>query len=256
MVRENKRVTIVDIARSLGVSPKAVSFGLNDTGRLSEELRQRIKAKAREMNYRPNLAARRLVTQSSYLVGALLPYTRASFVGQILDRLEEVTQREEIGLLLGNGGKDPEGVRRGIRQVFEYGVSGLVIMPTYENNQVYIECLSNVDFPVVQLMNPLSEIGGNYVEVNNIMASAQAVQYLLELGHRRIGFISHNSQDISMKHRDAGYRMAMAGAGISVNPKWVEEATSEFENGYRAAHVLLERAPEITAVFCASDLPH
>ncbi len=255
MVHESKRVTIVDIARRLGISPKAVSFGLNDTGRLSDALRQRIKAMAKELGYRPNLAARRLVTGGSYLVGAMLPYTQASFTGRLLDGIEVVVQREGIGLLLGNGGTEPSGVERSIRQMLEYGVSGLVVMPLSVNWQMYAKYLADVRLPVVQMMNPQPELGHSYVEVNNIAASCDAVDYLIGLGHKKIGFVSQNDGDVSLAQRTIGYRMALEKAGIPLNPDWMENVINGADKKHtqEALTRLLDRVPDLTALFCVTD---
>lgn len=252
MVHEHRRITIVDIAKTLGISPKSVSFGLNDTGRLSSELRQKIKETAQRLGYRPNLAAKRLVTHGSYLIGALLPYTQASFTGKILDGLEAVMQREEIGLMLGNGGEDPAGVERGVKQMLQYGVSGLLIMPLVTNWKVYADLLADVDFPVVQIMNPQPQIGSHYVEVNNVLAANEAVQHLLRLGHKRIGFISCEHGDISMAQRTLGYRMAMEQSGLPFMPEWIEEIGCIDDSHDSICH-LLDRCPELTALFCVCD---
>ena len=255
MVQEKRRVTIVDIARKLGISAKSVSFGLNDCGRLSDKLRIRIKEVANEMGYRPNLAARRLVTHGSYLVGALLPYAQASFIGKLLDGIQSSTQREGIGLLLGNGGGTHEEIERSIRQMFSYGVSGLVVMPTHFCWEVYARDLHIDGLPVVQMMNPRMEIGNNYVEVNNVKASAEATGHLLALGHRNIGFVGINADDHSVRQRTTGYKMAMENYGIQVKPEWMEDVNFGMGKEELRTRIsnLLDRAPELTSLFCVTD---
>ena len=179
----------------------------------------------------------------------------ASFTGRLLDGIEVVVQREGIGLLLGNGGTDPAGVERSVMQMLEYGVSGLVIMPLAVNWEIYAKHLSNAKFPVVQMMNPKPELGHSYVEVNNVAASRDAVNYLIGLGHKRIGFISQNDGDVSLAQRTTGYKIALENADIPLNPAWMENVM----NGGGRKHIqdalkrLLDRAPELTALFCVAD---
>lgn len=82
MVRKNSTVTLKDIAQELGLSVKAVSTGLNGTGRLSPETRKKIQEAARRMGYTPNVAARSLVTHRSSFIGVLVPYLNSSFFRQ------------------------------------------------------------------------------------------------------------------------------------------------------------------------------
>ena len=82
-------VTMQEIADRLGVSLKSVSLAVNGTGRLSQKTRERILQAAREMGYRPNFAARSLVTRRSCLIGVLLPYSNSSFFGDIMTGIEK-----------------------------------------------------------------------------------------------------------------------------------------------------------------------
>ena len=92
MVRKNSTVTLKDIAQELGLSVKAVSTGLNGTGRLSPETRKRIQETALRMGYAPNAAARSLVTHRSSFIGVLAPYLNSSFFGNIIAGIEEVNR--------------------------------------------------------------------------------------------------------------------------------------------------------------------
>lgn len=253
MVKDHNRITIVDIARQLNISAKSVSMGLNGTGRISSELRQRIHETARELNYRPNLAAKRLVTKQSYLIGVILPCVHNSFISHILAGIEEVAQREGIGVLLGYGSTDHATVEASVQKMLGYGVSGVIVMPLAANWQVYAEYLGRANLPVVQLMCHYPEISANYVEVNSIMASSMAVNHLIGLGHRNIGYISHEGDDLSMNQRSIGYKLALEAAGIDYRPGYVENSFHGAPEAYDATKTLLRRAPEITAVFAGSD---
>lgn len=95
-------VTMQEIADRLGVSLKSVSLAVNGTGRLSQKTRERILQAAREMGYRPNFAARSLVTRRSCLIGVLLPYSNSSFFGDIMTGIEKKAHEHGFMLLLGN----------------------------------------------------------------------------------------------------------------------------------------------------------
>ncbi|NCC66144.1 MAG: LacI family transcriptional regulator, partial [Spirochaetia bacterium] len=85
---EEHRTTLKDIAAVVGVSARAVSAALNGTGRISQEMRERIQEVARQMHYRPNLQARGLVQQRTYLLGTVFPYANVSFFNDIISGIE------------------------------------------------------------------------------------------------------------------------------------------------------------------------
>jgi DNA-binding LacI/PurR family transcriptional regulator len=251
MVKYNGQATLKDIALRLGLSVKAVSMGVNGTGRLGKETRQRILDTAREMNYMPNVAARGLVNKRSYLVGVILPYMNTSFFSNIIAGIERVTEEHDISILLGNSNGSLEFERRTFERLFMRKVDGIIVYPREELHDFYIAA----GLPMVQVMNYLPGLGDHFVVVDNCAGAKMAVCHLLEQGHRNIGMITHDAESGEIRLRHAGYEAAMREAGITVKSEWLvdmplPENTTASE---KVMQKLLAQAPELTAVFAASD---
>lgn len=253
MVKYNGQTTLKDIALRLGLSVKAVSMGINGTGRLGKETRERILAAAREMNYVPNVAARGLVNKRSYLVGVILPYMNTSFFGSIIAGIERIAQEHDISILLGNSNGSPEAERRAFERILQRKVDGIIVYPREELRDFYAGVAAEV--PMVQVMNRLPGLGDHYVLVDNLGGARRAVRHLVERGHRRIGIITHDGESGETRLRRAGYEEAMREAGIKVEPHWIADAplAEHIDGGEKAMRKLLSRAPALTAVFAASD---
>lgn len=246
-----KSVTIKDIASRLGISCQAVSMGINGTGRLSRVTREKILATARELNYVPNTAALSLVTQRSYLIGAVVPYINTSFFGNIIAGIEDVTYDRDFSLLLSNFYIGTDNERRALQRVLKRKIDGLIIYPSRELEDDY--CAISATMPVVQIMEYLPAVSDYFVMVDSYRGARTAVRHLLELGHTAIGMITHDTGCVAMRQRHLGFLAELKANGLEIPKKYFEDCEMSIEDGEAAAVRLLRRAPEITALFAASD---
>ena len=188
MVRKNSTVTLKDIAQELGLSVKAVSTGLNGTGRLSPETRKKIQEAARRMGYTPNVAARSLVTHRSSFIGVLVPYLNSSFFGNIIAGIEEVAGEHDFTLLLDSLDCDENRQRRVLSRLMQRNVDGIILYP--QRHQLGLaESLKAIGVPVIQVMNHFAEFGEYAVMVDNLTGGREATEHLIGLGHRGTGVI-------------------------------------------------------------------
>lgn len=211
MVRKNSTVTLKDIAQELGLSVKAVSTGLNGTGRLSLETRKKIQEAARRMGYTPNVAARSLVTHRSSFIGVLVPYLNSSFFGNIIAGIEEVAGEHDFTLLLDSLDCDENRQRRVLSRLMQRNVDGIILYP--QRHQLGLaESLKAIGVPVIQVMNHFAEFGEYAVMVDNLTGGREATEHLIGLGHRKIGFIGHDDESPELVARHRGFDAAMPGA--------------------------------------------
>lgn len=240
------RITMQELAGRLGLSLKAVSDGINGTGRLSAQTRERILAAVRETGYRRNSAARALASRSSRLIGVLMPFTNSSFFGNISAGIESRMLDGDYMLLLGNISGSRDTLRQHIRRFAEREVEGIIVYPSEAVREAADELLS-LRVPVVQIMESCPKLGKAAVMVDNEKAGREAARHLRELGHTKIGFLAHDRSKQEIISRRRGFLEEL---GYAV-PE--EECAFNIPDGLRAARKLLNTHPGLTAVFAASD---
>jgi DNA-binding LacI/PurR family transcriptional regulator len=256
----NKKVTLKDVARRAGVSYQTVSKILRNQIQVTADVRARVQAAVEELGYRPNVAGRNLRLQSSHLIGYSWEPALQNFFSPILEEFEQsiVDAAERFGyhILLFPRRTGTDLSKTYEELVYTGRVDGFV--------------LSDLGFgdpriPTLQALNvPLVAFGRTdgdgstfpYVDVDGRAGIRQAVDHLVEHGHRRIAALGWPEDSRVGADRLSGYWDAMASAGCEVDPAWVKHSAGEFEYGYTAAHELLDlpasRRP--TAIVTVFDL--
>lgn len=252
---QRKRATLKDIASTVGVSPRAVSAALNDTGRVSPATRARILRVAEEMQYQPNVLARGLVQQRTYLLGALFPYASVSFFNQIISGIEAECSRFGYDLLLGNASLlDEREEPQALLRLLNRNVDGILCSPDPRAHALFRQFVGG-SLPVIQLMTRVPDIELPFVGVDNEVGGYLATRHLLELGHRNIGFLGSNrSWYTEIQDRQAGYTRALLERGVQLElNRFRVPGELTVEDGTRATTQLLVSAPETTAIFAPTD---
>ncbi|HEX6971857.1 MAG TPA: LacI family DNA-binding transcriptional regulator [Limnochordia bacterium] len=270
-------VTMLDVARLAGVSKATVSRALRNDPRVSPATRQRIAAIARRLRYQPHRIASALATQRTNALGLVIPSPPRSFshpfylefIGGVGDRALE--EGYTFFFARGEDMFTPDDRGRLALTPIAARADGLILTEP-EVDDPRLRAVRRWGKPVVWLGNPW--IGSRHwadgesegeggpaegdrmasVEGDNEGGAAAVVRHLIALGHRRIGFIAGPPNDAAGRRREAGYRRALAEAGLSPDPDAC--ATGDFTEagGRRAALALLQRRPDLTALFAASDL--
>lgn len=252
MTGKRSTVTMKDIAEELGLSIKAVSTGLNGTGRLSPECRRKIQETARRMGYVPNAAARSLITHRSCFIGVLMPYLNNSFFSNIIAGIEEVAVERDFTLLLDSPVGDGERRHRALSRLRQRNVDGIILYPQQSCLDLAPE-LNALGVPVIQVMNHFPEFGEHSVTVDNLNGGREAAEHLIGLGHRRIGFLAHDAESPELIDRHRGFDAAIRAHNLQAECFTCESYMS-IEAGRCAALELLTAHPELTAIFAASDV--
>jgi DNA-binding LacI/PurR family transcriptional regulator len=249
-----KKTTIVDIAAVLGISPKAVSTGINNSGRLSPTMRAKILQTAKELNYIPNLSARSLVTNKSYLVGALIPYLNRSFFGSIIAGIEEIADIENFSLMLGNSDGDPATLGRVIDRMIQRQIDGIILYVQPEHIKSY-QRFSAANIPIVQIMTSNPEIGDKFIAVDNYKAAQNAILHLVECGHRNIGMLNHNHESHETRLRYDAFIDISKELQLPFNPEEQSiECSIDIDDAAQKTEMLLAKYPKITAIFACTDM--
>jgi LacI family transcriptional regulator len=254
-----RKVTSQDVAKRAGVSRTTVSFVLNKVPgtRISAETQRKVIEAAEDLGYSPHAAARSLVTQRSHTVGLVLcqsPDTvfQDAFLPEVLRGVGQ-PMRERGYRILVESLEDISQPGAYIDLVLGQRTDGLILSGPRSDDKE-LERLRDEGFPMV-LLGQLPNAGIPSVDVDNVAGARHAVEHLLSLGHRRIGFISNAPiWYTSSAHRLQGYREALAAYQVSADDSLVRYGHYTDESGYEAMCALLETTPLPTAVFIASDL--
>lgn len=213
------KVTIKDIAKSLGVSTTLVSFALSDSPkkhRVSDEMIARIRRTAAELDYQPNAAARSLRSGRSNTLGVILSDLSNRFFADIARCIEDMAFRNGYTVLVGSTDENPERLASLVKVFINKGVDGLIIVPC-EGAEKVIADLINANFPVVLIDRTFDDIDVSSVTLNNIKATSIAVNELVRNGYSRISYISYKTGLSNILDREMGYRKAMQVAGLEKN---------------------------------------
>ncbi|MBN1991603.1 MAG: LacI family DNA-binding transcriptional regulator [Anaerolineae bacterium] len=254
-----RRVTSRDVAKRAGVSRTTVSFVLNEVEgmRISEETRQRVLAAAQELDYVPDATAQALASRRTRIIGLVFArsYHHLSsddFLLQIVDGLLDVVRRHGIRLLL-DSVENWEREDAYLNLARAKRIDGIILsVPRSDDRD--LQALTEEGFPVV-LIGHLPDVEICSVDVDNRIAARTAVEYLLSLGHTRIGCITNASPSfIAPAERLLGYQEALAEANIPFDETLVRYGNYSPESGFEAMTALLQESPLPTAVFVASDV--
>jgi len=248
----NTRVTTETIAERCGVSPRTVYRALHDKSGIDKETKKRILKLANELNFRPNAIARSLVLRRTKTLGLLVPDITTSFYAQIIEGVEEAVSRQGYSLILGKTDFLPEREAAYIGIFQEKMVDGMILSSLEPRiiNEVALP-LQEKGKPIVLIDTYLKDAPIDSISVDNIKGAILAVDYLVKLGHQRIGFISDR---VVTEERKAGYELALKKHRLPLDEKIVIRSKfREEEAGYTAVKKLLKLKDRPTAVFAARD---
>ncbi len=203
-----RRVTIKDIAQQLGVSHATVSRGLNDSPRISESTKQRIRACASELGYVPDAAARVMRGEESNLVGFILPDVQNHFYSAMAKALAETVSAAGLQLVLAISEDDPQEELRQVLELKRARARGIVITPVARMLSETSELLSGMR--VVQLVRAHPDVRADLVAAQDFEATCISTRHLLSLGHRHIAYLGGGAGTLSTGiKRLEGYERAM-----------------------------------------------
>ncbi len=247
-----RHASIKDIARLAGVSHSTVSRALRESPLVSEETRERIRRIANQHGYRPNAAARELVTRRSSIIGVVVTNIADPFAAEVVLGIDDAANERRYSLLLANSNADPEREMRVVHSFAERRVDGIIV--TSSRVGAYVETVSETRVPIVMLNNQHPSEFLYSVIIDNFSAAFDAASYLAQLGHRRIAYIGDRLGFQSDSERFGGYCAALEKAKIQFDPGLVVHGDGKIAGGADAVAALLDLRPRPTAIFCYNDM--
>jgi len=243
-----------EIAREAGVSIATVSRVLNQPETVAERTRIEVRAVMERHYYVSHGSAVSLASRKSKTIGLIIPTITNSIYASSTQAVQRVAQRVGYTVLLAVSEFDPSTEESLIRRLVEQRADGLILTGGDRPARIYAMLERNA-VPYVVTWKLTDGKRRPSVSFDNYRAGRLAMAHLLELGHRRIGFVCGRS-DVNDRARERrrAYEDSMREAGIAVDPDLVYERDFEFIEGRTAMHRMLEAPEPPTAVFCANDI--
>jgi LacI family transcriptional regulator len=248
-----RRVTIKDIAREAGVSPQTVSRAINDKGEISPQTQDRILRIAERLGYRPNSIARSLATRRTQNIGLVIPDVANPFFAGIARGIEDAAHQANYNVFLCNTDENVDRENSAIQSLEAQRVDGIILSSSRLSEQQLLNLAERYQ-PLVLINRRIDHPQTGCVLVDDAKSAAEAVHYLLQLGHRNIGLLAGPEVSHSSRERVRGYREAMRPYADTVPARWQAHCPPQVEGGRVFALDLLRRAPELTALLAYNDL--
>ena len=245
---KTQRVTIKDIAKAASVDPSTVTRALQGSRRVKPTTRDKITELANKMGYVPNMAARTLVNRSSGLIGVVIPDMTNPFFADLGRGIEDEAAKHDLRILINDTRGIEEAERQAVQLFLELKVDGLLV-PMARCPQNYYDDL-NAAVPVVHVNR---DDAAHHVDCDRIGGSISVMNHLLELGHRKIGFV-RGSAPPGTEPKMSAYRQALTDASIEYDPQHIFTFDGTLDSSRRIAERLLELEEKPTAVFAWNDV--
>lgn len=250
-----RRMTIDDVAKAAGVAIKTVSRVLNNEPNVRQETRARVAAVVKKLNYHPSLSARSLAGRRSCLIGLVYANPSANYIVDIQHGAMERCREERFQLILHQCSAEGEELGREIIGLIDQThADGLIITPPLSDSVHLIRALDRRSLPFARIApNPALRHRAPYAYMDDEAAAREMTDYLVGLGHRRIGFIIGHPDHFASGQRLRGYRAALKSHGIAYDAVYVRQGFFVFESGVDAGRQLLTLPEPPTAIFASND---
>jgi DNA-binding LacI/PurR family transcriptional regulator len=247
--------TIIDVAKRAQVSTTTVSRFLNHNGPISSETAAKIKAAIEELNFRPNFFAKGMRTSVTKTIGILIPDYRNLFYPELFHGIDGYSRAHGYMTLVTNTDTESVSEHEHIEELVERQVDGLILF-SYNRIKKDMDYLCAIarDIPVV-VMDPLVKNEPlSYVISDGCKGTMTAVDYLLDRGRKRIGYVRGPNSVYVTKERFRGYKAALKRRGLALDEGLVSEGDFSIASGFAAAKSLIESGSKVDAIMTVNDM--
>jgi len=251
----NRRPTLADVAREVGVSAKTVSRVFNEDGPVSARTREQVLAAVAELGFQPNLMARNIrVGGPDTTIGLVVPDLGNPFFGAVARSIEDTVRDRGLTLLMGSSADDPGRERALTDKFLARRISILMVAPSVGADHAHLRSHRAAGLPVVFLDRPGAGLVTDSVVSSNRAGAQEGVAHLIAHGHRRIGFIGDLPARLyTRRERLTGYRAALDEAGLPQDRSLITNAHDQ-HGASAATSQLLGLADPPTALFAGNNI--
>lgn len=244
--------TIRDVAAAAGVSPGTASKGLNGTGQLRDETRERVHQAAKKLNFRPNNLAQSLLSGRSFTVGLISTDRYGRFSIPVMEGIEDALESARMSVFLCNGADDPDRERRHIEQLLMKRVDGIIVTARRADPRAPLKVPAH-SVPVLYAFAQAQDAKALCLLPDDLGGGRLAGERLIGAGRRRIAHVTGPEDFEAVRHRSAGLRQALKKNGLPWRIGDVMSGPWSEAWGRKAVDELLARNSKVDAIFCGSD---
>lgn len=243
---------IQDVAARAHVSIATVSRVLNESDhKVSKETRKRVLNVIRELDYRPNALARGLLMKKTKTIGIIIPDISNPYYAEIVRGMQDVGDRSGYDVILQNTDRSQDRIVKSIYLLREKIVDGVIFSGGIIHGYEPLSALKELRERVVVIGR--HEVNFPAALVDNIGGASEAIQHLIDQGHKRIGFIGGPENSTTMIDRLKGYESALAQHGYPMDEKLLKWGDLNPESGFEATKQLLEEKNRPSAILAGND---
>jgi LacI family transcriptional regulator len=245
--------TIREVAKQANVSVATVSHVINGTRFVEPQTQERVRSAIKSLGYRPNLLARSLRRRETHTIGLIVPDNANPFFADVARVIENAGFAEGYSVILCNTDRSETKEERYIDVLLAKQVDGLIFISSTDRFDL-LQNVRDAGVPVVVVDRDPGDLSVSQVLVGNDQGGYLAGQYLVRLGHRRIGCIGGSSVGNPSWSRVTGFVRALNEAGVEIGSEAIVQGDFRYASGESAMRALLERDLRLTAVFATNDL--
>lgn len=250
---QKPNMTITDVAEKAGVSIKTVSRVLNREAYVSDKTRERVLTAVKALDYRPNMAARRLAGRRSFLIALLYDNPSPSYLLNVQNGLLEAAEGAGFEVLMHPCDHEDTGLADSVLEFIERSnVDGLILTPPLSDHEDLVQAIRAQSVPVSRIA-PMKAPHSLDVATDDKEAMKLLTNHLIEQGHKRIGFVKGHPDHGASAWRLQGYLDALKAAGIAIDDGLIAQGYFSFESGVEAADILLSLAERPSAIMASND---
>lgn len=253
-MKENKDVTIYDVAKALNVSPSTVSRGLKNHPHINKETKRKIRAAANEMGYQQNKFASSLRKKRTETIGVVVPKLNSYFMATVIAGVEKVTNQHGYGMIISQSQESGKQEASCVSTLFHSRVDGILISLAFDTHNLdHFDILFNKNIPVVFFDRVADCHGCLSVVIDNYKAGYEVTSHLIDQGCKRIVHLGGNLLRNVYSDRFRGYKQALADNGIEYDQRLVFISDLTAVAGKSLSKKILRLHPVPDGIFAAND---
>lgn len=245
-------INLKDVAKKAGVSLGTASKVINNIY-TKPETKKRVLDAMEDLKYTPNFVARSLKTQNTNTIGVIVSDISSPVASKILAGIENICRLSEYKITIYDTQMKEQEELKAI-DIFRTNMIDGIIYTSNTISKKVVDKFKWSEIPVVLVATSCDDKYVNSVTINNQLAAKEAVEYIINKGHRNIGMLSGSYDDPNAgKPRIDGYKQALFQNNIKYNEKYIAYGDYRMQSGYQETKKLISENSEISAIFCASD---
>lgn len=255
LMMKKKKITIVDVAKKLGVSTSTVSRALQDHHSISLKTKKLVRKAAEQLNYSPNNVAASLRRGKVNSIGIIVPRINSRFISNCISGMEKITYPAGFNLIICQSSENYEKEVHNVKTLIDSQVSGIIISISNETfNTKHLKDIISSNIPLVMFDRVDNSLGVDCVVNEDIVSSCEAICHFYDQGYRKIAILSGPRHLYVYKNRIDGYLKSLKEFNLQRKDEWLISELSTKEQAYLATQKLFKNSKEAPdAIFCTGD---